>query len=235
MESHPLGVDNVALSPDGQHILTSYTYIRLWDREGNLVQTLPIEGDFVWSALFNSDSSRILTTSGDNHVRLWDINGDLVQDLPPYDYLLVKSVFADGGRKVLSLSLDGVARLWDLSQEAMRVVEHGLEDDGYVTQAAASPAGGFATSTRAGVIRIWNSQGELVRLLPGNGQPIQGLVFSPAGDRILTLGQEGAAILWPGWPEEPQPLDEALHRLRYLLTADECLQYLGPSTCAAYP
>jgi WD40 repeat protein len=190
LERHAYGINAAALSADGQHILAASTYVQLSDGEGNPLRTLHPHGGTVWFAQFSPDGRRILTDSGNysNLIELWDLDGNLLDSVPTYYETIVTALFVAGGEKVLTLSMDGVVGLWDGSAGTMRVLEHGEGPDGFVTQAVASPTGGFATATMAGNIRVWSERGEVVRLLPGAQQPVNLLVFSSSGDRLISVG-----------------------------------------------
>lgn len=80
---HPFGMNDadirVTFSPNGKTILTgSFDTIKLWNLNGRLLQTLPVEGT-ITSAAFTPDGQRILITRNsdvNNKVTVLDINID---------------------------------------------------------------------------------------------------------------------------------------------------------------
>ncbi|MEM1241600.1 MAG: hypothetical protein AAGI45_17320 [Cyanobacteria bacterium P01_H01_bin.26] len=74
--SHADKVSTVSFSPDGQFIASGGldNKIKLWDSDGNLVQTLEDHTDRITSLAFNPSSQVLISASGDNTLRFWRLN-----------------------------------------------------------------------------------------------------------------------------------------------------------------
>ncbi|BAZ20496.1 WD-40 repeat-containing protein [Kalymmatonema gypsitolerans NIES-4073] len=83
LEGHTDGVWSVAFSPDGKTIASgSYEdTVRLWNLNGQPLQTLKGHTDGVTSVAFSPDGKTIASGSYEDTVRLWNLNGQLLQTL----------------------------------------------------------------------------------------------------------------------------------------------------------
>jgi WD40 repeat protein len=72
--------------------------------------------NLVGSAIFSSDSERVLTSSSDTTAKLWDVgSGNCLMTFKGHDYRLISSVFSPDYEKVLTVSeRDNTAKLWDV-------------------------------------------------------------------------------------------------------------------------
>ncbi|NEP43602.1 MAG: hypothetical protein F6K35_32005, partial [Okeania sp. SIO2H7] len=64
----------VAFSPNGETIVTASSdkTVKLWGRDGKLLQTLTGHQGYVWEVAFSPDGETIATASSDKTVKLWN-------------------------------------------------------------------------------------------------------------------------------------------------------------------
>ncbi|NEP75869.1 MAG: hypothetical protein F6K25_30370 [Okeania sp. SIO2G4] len=73
LQEHQHPVYSIAFSPDGETIASGSAdnTVKLWNRQGQLLQTLKGHENFVYSIAFSPDGETIASGSADNTVKLW--------------------------------------------------------------------------------------------------------------------------------------------------------------------
>ena len=171
---------------------------RLWDSSsGALIHSLEGHTDYVESAVFSPDGTKILTASWDKTARLWDSSsGALIHSLEGHTDYVNSAVFSPDGTKILTASDDKTARLWESSSGTLL---HSLEGHtSYVNSAVFSPDGTkILTASWDETARLWDSSsGALIHSLEGHTDYVNSAVFSPDGTKILTASDDKTARLW---------------------------------------
>ncbi len=121
-------------------------------------------------------------------------------------------IFTKDGRYLISVSDDKTIRVWDTSTgEVVRVFRSQIGEgyEGKIYTAALSPdnrilaVGGWpmgpakTMNLRSGRIRLINFQtGEVIALLKGHSDIINGLAFSPDGNRLISGSFDKTARIW---------------------------------------
>jgi WD40 repeat protein len=88
---------------------------RVWDaRSGGEVLKLNGHTNFVTSASFSPDGSRVLTGSWDTTAKLWDAeSGSEVLTLKGHTDFVVSASFNRDGSRVVTGSADWTSKVWD--------------------------------------------------------------------------------------------------------------------------
>jgi Tol biopolymer transport system component len=185
-------VDFVALSPDGQWLITrGRDWIsRRWDLRNGSSAPLPAE---VFKTVFSPDGRQFATFGRGNVVQLWDAatlvpRTALAFEEPPA--LGFTAVFSADSRVLAVVYQDDAIRLWDTTSGKLLGTCTGHKQG--VRSVAFSPDGKtLATASDDSTLKLWNvaTQQELITIRR-LGATLSGLMFSPDG-RLL-VGGSGA-------------------------------------------
>jgi WD40 repeat protein len=190
----------VALSPDGEKVLTSSSdgTVRLWSAQTGAVlgESMRHNGE-VWAMAFSPDGQKVVTGSEDSTARLWSAKTATALGEPMRHQSAVYAVaFSPDGEKVLTGSFDGTARLWSVKTAA--AMGESMRHNGFVSAVAFSADGEkVLTGSSDGTARLWS-----VKTSAAMGEPMRHqsavyvVTFSPDGEKVLTGSFDGAARLW---------------------------------------
>lgn len=154
-------------------------------------------GDFVNSADYSPDGTRIVSASRDKSIRLWDARTGLqLAILLGHDDRVISAAFSPDGTRIVSASRDKTGRVWDARSGAQLLLLNGHE--AVVTHAAYSPDGArIVTSSVDKTARIWDARtGAPLATLKGHADVVASAVFSPDGTRIVTASADKTARIW---------------------------------------
>jgi hypothetical protein len=154
-------------------------------------------GDFVVSAAYSPDGTRIVTASNDKTARIWDARtGAQLMVLSGHGDFLLSAAYSPDGTHIVTASEDKTARIWDARTGAQLTVLLGHGD--VVGSAAYSPDGTrIVTASFDKTARVWNARtGSQLMVLSGHGDLVYGAAFSPDGTRIVTASYDKTARIW---------------------------------------
>ncbi|MCI0539258.1 MAG: serine/threonine protein kinase [Verrucomicrobiales bacterium] len=193
LTGHRLSIEPAAFSHDGKRIVTGSVdqTARVWDSEsGKELFTLKGHGAEIVSVAFSPDDRLIITGCMDKTVKVWD--PEATRELITLDGQNPKVcgiAFFPDGRRIVTGSWFGHAKVWDSATG--RVLR---EFQG--TDVAFSPDGRQIATTHRW-ITLWDAEsGAELRTFPGHKLPIQGVAFSPDGQRLVTGSNGKTAVVW---------------------------------------
>ena len=196
----PLGLNDVAWSPDGQRLAFSPYYVNpiLYSvQTGQVIRELKGHDYQINAVAFSPDGQYLASGSSDASIRIWDaVTGDPIRVLTGHARTVLSVSWAPYTRELASGSEDRRVIIWDAETGEMelKLIGHTAQ----VTSTAWSPDGNIVASASAdGTVRLWNADtGDQLRLLdPGSG-PILKLAWSPDGQWIATAQSNGSVVLW---------------------------------------
>jgi WD40 repeat protein len=176
----------------GESAFPSPSRICLWDLEREKVKWQASSAWSPTSILAFSPDSRELVIYGDQEIQLWEVatgklmgvldwNGNYVSDLTisPTGYV---AAWIDGGNSL---------QIWDLAQGKRLPAKAG-----YGGAIAYSPAGLLAVGSYDQLM-LWDEAGtNLIRELPGQSHPDDGLSFSPDGNLLVGVNNGYDVTVW---------------------------------------
>lgn len=228
---HAAGVTDVALSPDGQLLISGSLdcTVRIWDTtSGSSVQTLRGHQDAVRSVDCAPGGGAIASVSADGEIRLWSRGtsqwhagpvlvsgqGELHHCRFVGDSLLL--TMGQGGT-VRAWSILSGAPLFDINAHAGPVHACGVMPDGRLVTAS------------FGELAVW-SAGALLCRLATDSAAITDCVAHPDGEQILFSDEDGAVWQWALGEAPPRMLHRhedaatalAVTRNQGLVSASQC-------------
>ncbi|MCW5775696.1 MAG: protein kinase [Phycisphaeraceae bacterium] len=153
--------------------------------------------DSVRSALYSEDLSHVIATTVRGVPILIDcITGERLAEF--WSVVPVQAVAAasgDGLTVITAVRRDGRAQVWNAAagEEILRLMGH----LGGVRAVAMAPDGTRSvTSSGNGVVSLWDSEGNKLRVLAERESATSALAISPDSSRIIAGAQDGGVRLW---------------------------------------
>ena len=193
---HEEPVYYASFSGDGRRVVAvSGAIVHVWDSEtGAEIARMGGHTDWIRSASWSGDGSRILTASRDGTARIWNVaaGAEIVRMEGHTGWIRSASWSGDGSR-ILTASNDKTTRIWDAETGAELVRLDGHESG--VAHSSWS-RDGRAVATSGVPMRIWNAAaGTEITRIHHDDAGIRAF-FSEDGRRLLTASLDKTARIW---------------------------------------
>jgi WD40 repeat protein/uncharacterized caspase-like protein len=207
LEGHSQQVNQVSVSPANQSVpaelrgaliatASDDATIRLWQPDGQLLQTLAGHQDRVTSVAFSATGG-LASGSTDRTVRLWNATDGSVQaTLSGHQDAVTHVAFSADGQMLASASRDRTVQLWHSgSQTRLRTL---VGHTGWVNSVSFSPdRRTLATGSEDNTIRLWSvADGRLIRSFMGHTDRVTDVAFSPDGKTLASASGDHTVRLW---------------------------------------
>ena len=189
--SHYFKIYSLSLGPDGTMYTAGYgDRIFQW-REGQKIDSFPIDG-VIYATDIDPTGNYLVTGTSDNTAMLWNLKTGNSVLLGGHSNSIFAVRFSQDGKKIITASSDHSIRVWDLNG-AMENQFRGHKST--IFSLALSPDGKLmASGSEDGNIKIWKTnQSALERELdcaPGGDIGQTTLLTSPDGNTILSARGE---------------------------------------------
>jgi eukaryotic-like serine/threonine-protein kinase len=207
----PGAVKSLALSPDGQRLVTCDGSFRVRVQEtapGRPPVALPGLASFIHRVAFSPDGIHVAASCADGTVRLWNATtGQQVHKLAGHSSRVHSVAFSLDGRRLASGDADQKVKVWNTAtgEEIHTLSGH----THYVFGVAFSPNGNYLASASWREVKVWDvSSGREVTTLGGLAGEIFWVTFSPDGRRLAASGGykgNGEIKIWDAslWETKP--------------------------------
>ncbi|MCI0554731.1 MAG: hypothetical protein L0287_27605, partial [Anaerolineae bacterium] len=196
------------LNPDDKHIaaVSPERTLRVWDisLEGSReVFTLaPHEGEWVRRVRYSPDGTRLATAGMDGTAKVFDAEtGNELFTLAGHTDSIFGLAYSPDGTRLATASHDKTAKVWDatsgkllmtLSKEGHGDGVYGGLFPGILDVTFSADGLRLASAGADGTVVIWDAiTGKELLTLPGNGNGIVNLAFSPDGTQLITSSDGG--------------------------------------------
>jgi WD40 repeat protein len=193
------GVSSVAISPDGQTLLSrsrngTIKVLRLND--GKPLRTLRGYQDSDWLAI-SPDRQTLVSRSWDNTIKVWRLSdGKLLRTLRGHQDRVSSGAISPDGQTLVSGSPDLTIKVWRLSDGKLLRTFIGHQGD--VSSVAISPDGQtFVSGSGDKTINVWRlSEGKLLRTLSGHQNSVSSVAISPDGQTLVSGSWDNTIKVW---------------------------------------
>ena len=193
---HTAGVWGVAFAPNGQTLASASadSRVKLWGRDGRLLQTLEGHTAAVSGIAFAPDSQTLASASTDRMVKLWSRDGRLLQTLEGHTATVYGIAFAPNGQTLASASADSTVKLWSRDGRLLQTLEGHTAT---VYGVAFAPNGQtLASASVDSTVKLWSRDGRLLQTLEGHTAEVYGVAFAPDGQTLATASADRTVKLW---------------------------------------
>jgi WD40 repeat protein/DNA-binding SARP family transcriptional activator len=195
----------LAVTGDGSRFATAggaSSTVSLWDTATGAEVALPAgpigtETESVTSVAFSADDRFLATTHEDGAVRLWDAgSGEELRVMLGHQGPAIHPTFSPDGRHLATGGVrDATVRVWEVAtgrehRKLWSVVAN------VAPWPVFSPDGSTLLVNDGLRARIWDLEmGAPARDVRGHDWQVNQATFSPTGDRLVTIGEDGLALL----------------------------------------
>jgi len=207
MEGHEFTVWSLAITPDGQKIISGGqdATIRLWDfKTGRELHKFVGHDGPVYRLVVMPDGKKLVSIADkDLAVKVWDLEQyDLLSSLAPNSAHVTSLAVSPDKRFIVTGGEDGKTRFWDVDRGVLlRTIEH----DRPLYSMMISPDGRhlLCGSKRnpgerdPGTVWIWDFElGSLLRTLEGHRGHVTTITMTADSRYVLSGDQDGNIYLW---------------------------------------
>jgi WD40 repeat protein len=199
LEGQPTIVWSVALSPDGQKLITSgYDgKIIVWNvAEKKPAHTIEKKG-WIRTLALSPDGTKLAAGQEDGNVVLFELAAEGPKELKAikaHEAAIYDLAFSADGATLATCSTDKFAKLWDWNAGTEKAKLEGHTDA--VWGIAFAKDGSLATCSADRKIKLWDAAGKETGTLEGHKDWVSDLAFAPDGATLASASHDKTIKLW---------------------------------------
>ncbi len=199
LEGHSNFVNAVAITPDGQRVVSASwdQTVKVWDLEsGRELRTLEGHSGVVSGVAVTPDGRRAVSASWDRTLKVWDVESGLeLHILQGHSHVVNGVAITADGQFAVSVSRDGTLRKWDLDRGRELFA---LEGRSPLDGVALTPDGRLTLSANEdGTLTVWDLEhGCELRGLEGHSGPVSAVAVTPDGRRAVSASGDKTLKVW---------------------------------------
>ena len=191
---HQGAVKGVAFSPNGNTIASASgdKTVKLWSRNGKLLQTLIGHKSLVWDVSFSPNGKLLVSGSMDGTIKLWNLDGNLLSTRIAHQ----GGVLAVRGSNSLIVSAgnDKTIKLWTWDGKLLQTLRGHRAP---VWDVAISHDEELIVSgSEDNTVKLWNRHGTLLATLIGHSNPVRRVAINPQATVIASSSGDNTVKLW---------------------------------------
>ncbi|SNX85078.1 probable platelet-activating factor acetylhydrolase ib alpha subunit [Melanopsichium pennsylvanicum] len=224
LKGHTKAVNDVDFDSKGNYLVScsSDLSIKVWDSNNDYRNTKTLHGHdhSVSSVKFLPGDDHVVSASRDKLIKIWEFaTGFCTKTLHGHSEWVRSAIPSDDGKWLVSCSTDQTCRIWDLgtgeTKVELRGHEHVVECAIFAPTTAyaairellgitppkndpsANAPGQFvASASRDKTIRLWDSAGQVLKILVGHDNWVRGLTFSSNGKYLVSVSDDKTMRVW---------------------------------------
>ncbi len=163
----------------------------------NKIKTLQGHTDWVRSAHWNKDGSKILSASNDGTIKIWDTKTcESLQSFKCHKEWINWVDWNFDGTKIASVSDDTTIKIWDAqTQQCLHTLNEHIDWANWIHWN--SDGDKIASASEDGTIKIWNIQtGKCLKTLKDHTGAVYSAQWSFDGSKIVSASEDGTIKIW---------------------------------------
>jgi WD40 repeat protein len=197
-----ISVKSVNFSSDGQTLVSggSDGNIKLWKRNGALLNTIPTNQITIRSVNFSPDGQTLVSGGNDGTIKLWTRNGSLLTTIKSGQSIVWSVNFSPDGQTLVSGGNDGTIKLWTRNGSLRHTIPNTtITERSIVRSVDFSPDGHVLFGGFKDTLKLWKRDSLIQEFRTKTKQEqsiINSVSFSLDGKTLISGGNDGIINLW---------------------------------------
>ena len=201
LSGHPQRVSDLAISPDGQQLVSvsgAVRDIRIWNlKKGDLIETLTEDIGAIRCVDYTTDGQLFITGSIGNErvIQFWDAKTRELLHTSPQQAGYINDLAVSSNGKVVA-AVRNYIKVWDVMDGSVLQNIQGPSLE--INALAVSPDGSYvATANKEGTVMIIDIiTGQKVVILEGHKGWVRTVAFSPDGNYLYSGAEDKVVKVW---------------------------------------